>query len=368
MLATASHDLRQPLHALSIYSAVLAAGAEPAQLREVSTNIDQIVRSLGSLLHGLLDLSRLTVGHYAPDNKRLALHEVVGAVCAEYDRTASAKKLLLRSDLVPVRLSGDAVAIGRIVRNLLDNAIKYTPRGMVAVSTSIEGDGESAVAIVSIADSGPGIPVAEHTRIFEEFYQLDNAERDRDKGVGLGLAIVKRLCELIGAEIMVESTTGHGTIFRVKLRGLLLDSSHAKPVDVDESVGLQGHRVYLIDDENDILRSTQQLLTQWGMHVATAGSADIAEQLFRQSGKPDLLITDLRLRGAENGAELAARLQRNFSAFPVLVITGEVSAAAIRQVDELGAALMYKPLTAESLRRAIVKALAATPLTQDILG
>ena len=152
------------------------------------------------------------------------------------------KKFLLRSDFVPVRRSGDAVAIGRIVRNLLDNAIKYTSIGMAAVSISIEGDGdgESVVVIVSIADSGPAIPVAEPTRIFEEFYQRDNAECDRDKGVGH--AIFKRLCELIGAEIRVESTTGHGTIFRVKLRGLLRDSSHATPVDVDESVG-QGHRV-----------------------------------------------------------------------------------------------------------------------------
>jgi signal transduction histidine kinase/ActR/RegA family two-component response regulator len=368
VLATASHDLRQPLHALSIYSAVLAAGAEPAQLREVSTNIDQIVRSLGSLLHGLLDLSRLTVGHYEPDHKPLALDAVIGAVCAEYERTASAKQLLLRCDLAPVRLSGDAVAIGRIVRNLLDNAIKYTTSGMVGVSTSIEGEGESALAILRISDSGPGIPSAEHARIFEEFYQLDNAERSRDKGVGLGLAIVKRLCELIGAEILVESTPGSGTIFRVKLRGLLRDSSLAIPVEGDESLVLQGRRVYLIDDENDILRSTQQLLTKWGMHVATAGSVDATEQLFQQSGKPDLLITDLRLRGTENGAELAARLQRNFSAFPVLVITGEVSAAAVRQVDELGAALMYKPLTAESLRRAIIKALAARPGSRKILG
>ena len=164
------------------------------------------------------------------------------AQTAKSDRTASAKKLLLRSDFVPVRRSGDAVAIGRIVRNLLDNAIKYTSIGMAAESISIEGDGdgESVVAIVSIADSGPAIPVAEPTRIFEEFYQRDNAECDRDKGVGH--AIFKRLCELIGAEIRVESTTGHGTIFRVKLRGLLRDSSHATPVDVDESVG-QGHRV-----------------------------------------------------------------------------------------------------------------------------
>ncbi len=358
VLATASHDLRQPLHALSIYSAVLAAGPEPQQLREVGANIDQIVRSLGSLLHGLLDLSRLTVGHYEPEHKQIALDAVVAAVCAEYQRAAADKQLLLRTALVPVRLIGDAVAIGRIVRNLLDNAIKYTERGAVDVALSIEGAGESAVAIVSVADSGPGIPQDEQSRVFEEFYQLDNPGRDRGRGVGLGLAIVKRLCELIAAEILTESAPGKGTVFRLRLRGVLVDSGHAPVVpDRDESAALRGRRVYLIDNEGDILHSTQQLLTTWGMQVATANSADAAEQLFRRSGKPELLITDLRLRGAENGAELAGRLQRSYSSFPVLVITGEVSAAAVQQVDHLGAALLYKPITPELMRRAIVRAI-----------
>lgn len=360
VLATASHDLRQPLHALSIYSAVLAAGPEPEQLREVGANIDQIVRSLGSLLHGLLDLSRLTVGHYEPEHKRIALDVVVGAVCAEYQRTASDKQLLLRTDLAPIRLFGDAVAIGRIVRNLLDNAIKYTERGTVDVATLIEGDGESAMAIVGVSDSGSGIPLDEQARIFEEFYQLDNPGRDRGKGVGLGLAIVKRLCELIGAEILVESTPGEGTSFRLKLRGVLVDSGQAPALpEADESLALKGRSVYLIDNESDILHSTQQLLTTWGMSVATANSADAAEQLFQRSGKPELLITDLRLRGAENGAELAGRLRQAFAGFPVLVITGEVSVVAVQQVDKLGAALLYKPITPESLRRAIVRAIAA---------
>lgn len=359
VLATASHDLRQPLHALSIYSAVLAAGPEPEQLREVGANIDQIVRSLGSLLHGLLDLSRLTVGHYEPDFKPMALDAVIAAVCAEYQRTAADKKIALRLNLQPVRLLGDAVAIGRIARNLLDNAIKYTERGSVDIVTRMEGEGESALAIVTVSDSGPGIPAAEQPRIFEEFYQLDNPARDRNKGVGLGLAIVKRLCELIGAEIVLESQTGAGTSFRVKLRGVLAPSSQlSAPTDKDEALGLQGRSVYLIDDEADILHSTRQLLSKWGMHVATADCAEAADQLFRDSGKPDLLITDLRLRGTENGAELAARLRESFAGFPVLVITGEVSSAAAQQVDLLGAALLYKPITAESLRRAIFRAIA----------
>ncbi len=257
-----------------------------------------------------------------------------------------------------MRLSGDAVAIGRIVRNLLDNAVKYTERGTIEVSTHVEGQGEHALAVVSVSDSGPGIAEGERARIFEEFYQLDNPGRDRGKGVGLGLAIVKRLCELIGAEIRIESSVGKGTVFRLKLRDVLVGSGHTPILpDADETAVLKGRSVYLIDNEGDILHSTQQLLATWGMHVATANSVDAAERLFELSGKPELLVTDLRLRGSENGADLAGRLQRLHGAFPVLVITGEVSAVAVQQVDKLGSALLYKPITPELLRRAIVKAI-----------
>ena len=293
-----------------------------------------------------------------PDNKRVALDQIAVLVCAEYERSAADKNLHLYTKIEPLRLFGDPVAIERIVRNLVDNAIKYTERGTVTVCVRSEGEGDAAVAIVSVTDTGIGIPAGEKARIFEEFYQLDNPGRDRGKGVGLGLAIVKRLCELIDAEIAVESAPGGGTSFSVRLRGVLAESAQATvTAPPSESTDLHGRSVYLIDDEADILHSTQQLLSMWGMRVATAASASAAQRLFDSSGKPELLISDLRLRGDENGAELASRLRKTYPGFPTLIITGEVSAAAIRQVAELGAVLLYKPLTSESLHRAILQAL-----------
>ncbi len=355
VLATASHDLRQPLHALSIYSAVLLADPRPEQLREVGANIDQIVRSLGSLLHGLLDLSRLTVGHYQPEHAALQLDEVVDSVCAEYRRAASEKGIALHVKAHPVRMMGDAVAIGRVVRNVLDNAIKYTNAGSVGVTLSRDGD----TATIRIADTGAGIPDDQRARIFEEFYQLDNPGGDQQHGVGLGLAIVKRLCELIDADIVVESSSHAGSVFRFTLRGIIdaADATHETP---NESVpALSQRRVYVIDNEGEILRSTKRLLESWGMHVAIAASVDAADALFRSDGVPELLITDLRLRGSENGAALATRLRNEYRDFPVMVVTGEVSVAAVEQVHALGATLLYKPLTPELLRRAIVKSLGA---------
>ncbi len=366
VLATASHDLRQPLHALSIYSAVLAAQPQPDQLREVAANIDQIVRSLGSLLHGLLDLSRLTAGHYVAEQKPVDLDVVIAGVCGEYQRMAIGKGLALRIELRPIRLIGDAVAIGRIARNLLDNAIKYTDRGTVNVTTHVDDSADSPVAVVTVADSGAGIPADEQARIYEEFYQTDNPTRDRSKGVGLGLAIVKRLCELIGAQILLESAPGCGATFRVRLHGVSVSCVKALPGSAALEAGLsEGCRIYLVDDEADIVRSTQILLTSWGMQVASADSADAAERLFLESGMPDLLITDLRLRGECNGAELIRRMRKHFPSFPVLVITGEVSAAAAAQIDELGAALLYKPITAESLHATVRHLLAGGERVHD---
>jgi len=241
------------------------------------------------------------------------------------------------------------------VRNLVDNAIKYTERGHVRVVLRAEGD----VAVISVEDSGPGIPLGEQARIFEEFYQLDNPGRDRSRGVGLGLAIVKRLCELTGADIRVESFIDRGTTFSLRLPDLLGKADGASlQMEADaNAVDLRGSRVYLVDDESDVLHSTGELLRTWGLDVGQAESVAAAEALFAERGAPAILITDLRLRDRENGATFAERMRSRHGDFPIIVITGEVSAVATRQVEQLGATLLYKPLTAEALHQAVANAL-----------
>src|SRR4029077_19363317 len=148
VLAAASHDLRQPLHALSVYSAVLAANPPPEAMREVASNIDQIVRSLGSLLHGLLDLSRLSSGHYTIDRQELSLDHLARGVGAEYERPAIEKGLKLHLDLEAISVMGDQLALGRVVRNLLDNAVKYTERGSIKITAKIDRSCEPPCAIL----------------------------------------------------------------------------------------------------------------------------------------------------------------------------------------------------------------------------
>ena len=358
VLAAASHDLRQPLHALSVYTAVLAANPAPEALREVATNIDQIVRSLGSLLHGLLDLSRLSSGHYTLERRTLALDKVVAGVCAEFQRTAVAQGLELRVSAEAVQTMGDALAIARIARNLVDNALKYTEQGHITVTVRQDATTPDRPVILTVEDTGKGIPASEQDKIFEEFYQLDNPGRDRSKGVGLGLTIVQRLCELSGAEVSVQSQPGQGTCFRVGFPAVVAaPEAHEGNILAPDEVSLRGVRVCLVDDEVVILKSMGHLLNAWGMQSFVTDSVAGAEKIFREQGKPDLLITDLRLGKGEHGAELAARMRQEFGEFPVLIITGETSSAALRAASERGFKVLQKPVVAETLREAIVAAL-----------
>ena len=362
VLAAASHDLRQPLQALSVYSAILAANPTPETLREVGRDIDQIVRSLGSLLGGLLDLSRLSSGHYVPDKKIFALDEIVDGICHEMKSLASAKGLALIRTIAPMRLRGDAVAAGRITRNLLDNAIKYTDAGELRIETAIEGE----LAVLSITDSGRGIPQSEHNKIFEEFYQLDNPGRDRTRGVGLGLTIVQRLCELLEAKVTVDSAPGRGARFSVAFPGLINHSPSADSIDdspdaARSSAALVGKRVYVVDDEIDIRKNMCALLEMWGMTVWTAASPAEANVLFNDCGRPDVLIADLRLGSGEHGAAMAERLRHAFGPFPVLIITGETVSDALRQANEDGYVVLQKPIAPEALHEAINAAVTRAP-------
>ncbi len=359
VLAAASHDLRQPLHALSVYSAILAASPTPATLDEVATHIDQLVRSLGALLHGLLDLSQLSSGHYVPVRQRFALDTVIANACAEFEAAAAKKGLYFERELQPVTLESDPTAVLRIARNLIDNAIKYTERGGLRVRLRHNG----LYATLVVEDSGKGIAASEHAHIFEEFCQLNNAGRDRSQGVGLGLAIVERLVTLIGARISVRSRLGAGSRFEVRMPGVrdAPPPVAAAPVPVavsPEAVAGSRPRIYLVDDEPDIVRGMTTLLQAWKLEVRTALDAAGTAALFDEGGCPDLLIADMRLRGNEHGPVLVARMCEIHGEFPVVFITGETSSEALREARATRWPLLHKPVDAQTLRATIESLLA----------
>lgn len=353
VLAAASHDLRQPMHALTVYSAVLMHCKSLEALTEIAGNIDRLVRSLGSLLHGLLDLSQLSADYYQPERQLMALDKVIENVCHEYTSTIAEKRLILIKILEPIQLVDDILAITRITRNLLDNAIKYTDTGLIRVYVRSHAYGAQLV----VEDTGKGIPPSEQSTIFEEFYQVNNPGRDSSKGVGLGLAIVRRLAELINAQITLTSELDKGSSFCVTFAGEIVLQNTNVAAQYLNNGKLRDVMIYLIDDEEDILRSSEALFKTWLIRVKTAISAEAGEALFNKFGIPQLLIVDLRLRGEEHGADLALRLQKTYGNFPVLVITGETASEALNRTYTAGFQLLQKPISPESLFEALCKCL-----------
>lgn len=351
ILASASHDLRQPLHALSIYSAILKSKPPIDKLPEIAFNINRLVDSLSLLLHGLLDLSRLSVEHYVPERKMLALDTLIEDVCAEYASSLKTKQLNLVLSTEPITLLDDSLAITRIVRNLLDNAIKYTVAGEIHIHCTAH----NGMAILTIEDTGKGIAHEEQHRIFEEFYQLDNPDRDYSKGVGLGLAIVHQLCELIHASISLSSIPGTGSKFIISFQSVLTNTKQLKSREKYDPLSLQDLVIYLVDDELDILNSTQALLETWNTQVKPAQSSEAVEALFKLFSIPDLMIVDLRLQDAENGIELAQRLQKVYGEFPVIVVTDETASEAFNPTNAKAFPILHKPIKSDSLFEAICR-------------
>ncbi len=359
VLAAVSHDLRQPLHALSAYSAVLLANPSAQTLQEAGHNIDTLVRSLGEILGELFDLSRLSSGGYRLQHEPFALDRLVAGVCAEFTPVAAAKGLALTWEVAPVELIGDASATGRIVRNLLDNAIKYSDRGEVRVTVALVA-GE---AILEVSDTGRGIAAEEQPRIFEEFYQIERAGEDPPQGVGLGLSIVKHLCELMRARIELCSILGVGTRFTISMQGARASTGAAAVLRSIERGrdSWRGARAYVVDDDAAVRTSMQVLLTLWGFEVHCAGSAAEAGALIAKRGRPDLLLIDQRLPHAQEGAVVAARACAAHGEFPVLVITGESEDSAVHSAREHHYTVLRKPVPFDTLYAAVSTAMQRSP-------
>jgi signal transduction histidine kinase len=350
VLAAASHDLRQPLHALSIYSAVLAANPTPATLREVAHNIDQLVRSLGALLDALLDLSQLDSNSFPVQPRALDLAAIARQVQQEFAPAAAAKHLALMSRLAPAAVWADPLLIERIVRNLLDNAIKYTDSGQIELSTEVNGD----QARLCVQDSGKGIAPDQLARVFEEFYQVNNPGRDRSRGLGLGLSLVQRMVALLGAQIELQSEPGRGTCASLILPHVP-EQAAGPALPLATPGQLHGKTILLIDDEAAVLASLSALLTLWGAHALPAATLAAAWQACANCPLIDLMIADLRLADGANGVALVRALHEQYGVRPTLFVTGETAPERLREAKAEGWPILQKPVASERLYTIIIE-------------
>ncbi|MGB0219220.1 MAG: ATP-binding protein [Sinimarinibacterium flocculans] len=351
-LASASHDLRQPIHALSLFSGSLLLRPMDERTGAIARQIDQAVQSLASQLDALLDISRLDAGVIESAISTVDLHLLLTQLTEEFRPQAEDKKL--RLDLRCERglmVRTDPMLLQRILRNLLSNAIKYTDRG----SVELVGARDGRRCGISVRDTGRGIPDTEHARIFEEFYQLQNPERDRSKGLGLGLAIVRRLTDLLGVELRLESAPGAGSCFRIELPLARAEDASVPEGTMAEDGVAPRIQVLVVDDEEAIRVGMKTLLEEMGFEVQVAASTDAAIDASRRF-RPSIVLADFRLRGEDSGIRAIEALRMVWPELPALLISGDTAPDRLREARGAGVELLHKPVPALALRDSILKA------------
>ena len=345
-LAAASHDLRQPLTALLFY--VVAIGKKlPASDQKMLANMNRCVTSLGVMLTGLLDLSKLDAGVVTPQVSDFLLEEMLTEVISSHAPEANAKGLMLRHRCSGVIGHSDPMLFQRIIGNLVANAIRYTEHGGVLIGCRRR----QGKMWVEVWDTGIGIPADKTDEIFEEFKQLENKERNQAKGSGLGLAIVARSAALLGLQIRVQSKPGKGSVFAVELP---LGLAVSPPVVQD----LHPHRplrIALVDDNADVAAALDVALTSIGHQVVWALSFSELLPLL-DNVAPDIVISDYRLAGEETGFDVIDLLRAAFDeGLPAIIITGDTDPAVIRRMAEKGISVQHKPLDLKVLSERIAE-------------
>ncbi|HEY4080645.1 MAG TPA: hybrid sensor histidine kinase/response regulator [Burkholderiaceae bacterium] len=351
-LAAASHDLRQPMHTLSLYGAALMRRPLDQLSAEIGRNLNLALQVLAAQMDALLDISKLDAQQVPVRQQLFNLAPWLQRLTRELMPAAHLKGLVLALDCPPqCSVETDPVLLDRVVRNLLDNAIKYTERGHVQVTVTRDG----GLWRMAVRDTGIGIAGAEQARVFEEFYQVGNHERDRGHGLGLGLSIVTRLVDLLDLSLALESAPGVGSCFSL---GLAVAEGHAGESGGEPAAqaDLTGLRVLVLDNEEQVRRAMQTLLETHGCEVAGAG--DTREALLQSLRRPpDLVLCDLRLRGKEDGLAAIRALRGMLPGLQALLISGDTSAECVREAEAAGLRLLHKPVLEATLLEALQETL-----------
>ncbi|MDP2804516.1 MAG: ATP-binding protein, partial [Gallionellaceae bacterium] len=356
-LAAASHDLRQPMHALGLFVGELQSKlTSPEQTRLVS-KIEESVDALSNLLDALLDISKLDAGVVTPNVSTFSVESLLMRIARDYGPLAAQKGVSLRVVPNNSKVQSDPILLGRIVANLLSNAIRYTP---VGGSVLLACRYRSGQLCIEVRDNGIGIDESEQQNIFREFVQIANQERDRSKGLGLGLAIVSRISKLLGHQIVVRSELNKGAVFSVfvprvnaqesDLNSLKLQSEEMQ--DKKSATDFDSLMVLVVDDDPLVRKSTQGIIESWGCHVSMAASLAQVKEVHSKTDY-DLIICDYRLPDG-NGIEMSDWIQANFNIQPAFIlISGDTSPEILQSVSEKGIHLLHKPVRPAKLRSLI---------------
>lgn len=360
-LAAASHDLRQPTHALGMFVARLEQLSLDTQTRELVGNLEASVQAMQDLLDGLLDLSRLESGAVQVNVDGVSIGVLFNGLRAALEPIASDKGLRLRVRPTDLWARTDAVLLQRMVMNLGHNALRYTERGTVLISCRAVDAGRNLR--IEVWDSGIGISPEHQTEIFKEFYQVGNARRDRSYGLGLGLNIVERSAQLLGHRVAVRSNLGCGT--RVSITLPMVPPPAPKPElaapETVVSLAAHGVRVLVLEDDDFARDAIQELLASWDYDVRASTTLAQAMGVVRHGFMPDVIVSDYRLGEGENGLMAIDRLReladRNI---PACLMSGDTDGELMQTAKSANLTLLHKPVRPAKLR-SLLRRLVETP-------
>jgi signal transduction histidine kinase len=348
--AAASHDLRQPLHALGLFVAALSSRIRYPEVSNIVANINQSVDALQELFDELLDVSKIDGGAVQPKLGEFSLDQLFGRLRHDFAPEAAEKGLRLRIRPSQAVVHSDPLLLERILRNLIANALRYTSKGGVLVGARRRGP---RIAL-EVWDTGIGIPESERKRIFDEFYRLGDPARSSSKGLGLGLAIVKRLADLLGYQIRVDSRLERGSVFRFEVPAG--ESHTARPLTpvgpTLPTLALADRLIVVVDDEASIVEGMRVLLTAWGAEVVgSATGNDVLPEMERRGRLPDLLIVDYQLGDGHYGTDVIDNLREVLDPeIPAIIVSGSTTADLAEKVRARGDDLLLKPVMPAKLQ------------------
>ena len=354
-LAAASHDLRQPLQALVLFNEALQDVAKDEETRHLSRQIGSSVSALMDMFNELLDVSRLDAGVVEARWQHFELQPLFDRLLVDFSPIAHAKGLGFEIQASGRVLYSDPNLLERILRNLVSNAIRYTEQGKVSLRHHVAG----GKLRLEVADTGMGMGQEVLPHIFEEYYQADNPQRDRRKGLGLGLAIVRRIEDLLGCKVAVESVPGKGSVFSLSVDFGEEELLAHQRVNPHVGYDLSGTVVALVEDESEIRQLLVSLMEQWGCRVmAGVFSDEVIEKMNAAGMRPDLLVCDYRLPQGVTAVHVIKRMRELWgNDIPALVLTGDTAPEVLREIQLSDATLLHKPVRPPHLRSLMYLAL-----------
>jgi two-component system, chemotaxis family, CheB/CheR fusion protein len=352
-LAAASHDLRQPLQTLALLQGLLSSKVKDPDILKLVMRLGESLDVMSGMLNKLLDINQLEAGIVNPEPQNFPINVLLERLQNEFSDHAKGKGLRCRVIASRQNIRSDQTLLEQIVRNLLSNALKYTNHGKILLGCRRHGD----QLRIEVWDTGIGIPDGQLKAIFEEFHQLDNAARERARGLGLGLSIVQRLADLLGHTIDVRSRLGHGSVFSIEVPCVDAGSGEQPQLVRHQSAArvADGELILVVEDDPTIREMLQLVFEAEGYRtVAAADGKSALERIARGDLRPDILVADYNLPNGLSGLDVAVHLRETLNnKLPALIVTGDISTGTLRAIAGAGCIQLNKPIKAQDLTRLV---------------